>query len=437
MRAKPRKNLLAALAPFLSLAFAALPLRAEEIATASRVQSVTNVISGFAPITATSELTTMFKIQWHSTCFGTNNRFVKNPLSVNADIQMRVKFKGYDTVYVITCPATITNPVLDEITAAPLPPGTCSVSKGTVDADNNYTATASLDPAKSRAHLVTAVFPIPEMATVSVGADGTYNAEKKSISTIDYIQFVQRLPAIASDLPDAYPALDNVELTSSTRYSMSPKRSVLQIWSSFPGKGGNTSLYDWTISGKTGLPPGNYCGGYYSPLMLFFDAKRPRFSGTSGFPLAPGKKIYWPEAGAPGHFLARVDRKGETAISRADQLFGQGDGFQNGFDSLKRLDSDGNGLIDAKDAEFERLVLWQDRNSDGQSTPEEVQSLQKAGVLSINLKYHDPGMLKFGGRALVQGVSDFTFAKAKGAKRIKGDVLDVWFNVTPESLVQK
>lgn len=207
----------------------------------------------------------------------------------------------------------------------------------------------------------------------------------------------------------------------------------MELHSAFPGQGGSTALYLWRQWGYSGLPPGSYCGGFYSPLMLFFDEKRPSYRGSSDFPLAPGKRIYWVEKDAPGFFLALVDKKGETRIERANQLFGQGDGFENGFESLKRLDSNHDQVIDSKDKDFERLVLWGDRDGNGKSTPEEVRELDQAGVVSISLKYKDPGMIQYGGRAFLKGMGIFKFKEPKKGKIRKGEVLDVWFNVTPES----
>ena len=63
------------------------------------------------------------------------------------------------------------------------------------------------------------------------------------------------------------------------------------------------------------------CIGFYSPIMLFFDAKRPKFSGKSSFLKALAKvDTYWPEANSPGYFLA-VDSQGDGSIKNLDQLF--------------------------------------------------------------------------------------------------------------------
>jgi len=187
-------------------------------------------------------------------------------------------------------------------------------------------------------------------------------------------------------------------------------------------RGGNLFL-SLLFPGKDG-----FCGSYHSPLMLFFDQKRPKFSGVSTFPLDPESgHIYWVEPGAPGYFLA-LDEKGDRKITSASQLFGNSDEFANGFEALKRLDSNGDGIIDEKDAAFSQLVLWQDSNGDGIAQPEEVKTLKELGVVSIDLKYRDSHNLSYGeGHAVAHGVGRFHFKDKKSGKTKDSDVIDIWF----------
>lgn len=167
-----------------------------------------------------------------------------------------------------------------------------------------------------------------------------------------------------------------------------------------------------------------FCGSYYSPIMMFFDEQLPQFAGTSSFPLVEGvKMIYWPEKDAPGYFLA-LDERGSGKITSNKQLFGEGVDYKNGFEALKRLDSNKDDKIDAKDELFSKLVLWQDKNSDGVSDKGELASLASKSVMSISLKYDDKEKKSFGKRAEGRQFAEFTFKKDD--KEVKGKAIDIW-----------
>jgi hypothetical protein len=171
-----------------------------------------------------------------------------------------------------------------------------------------------------------------------------------------------------------------------------------------------------------------FCGGFYSPLMLFFDKKLPRFSGVSSFPLygvKDGGRVNWPEVGAPGYFLVLL-KAGESDVRRNDQLFGRSEQFENGFEALKVHDSNKDNVIDAKDAVFAELKLWQDSNANGLSEAEELVSLKSKGVVSIDLKYGVKDVTKFDDRARAREKSKFTF-KEKGKSKV-ADIFDVWLS---------
>jgi hypothetical protein len=170
-----------------------------------------------------------------------------------------------------------------------------------------------------------------------------------------------------------------------------------------------------------------FCGGFYSPLMLFFDEKVPAFSGVSLFPLYgvdKGSRVYWPEAYSPGYFL--VDMKGDDKVKSYKQLFGKDQNHANGFDALKIHDSNKDNIIDSKDKAFASLKLWQDKNSNGLSDKGELFSLKDKGVQSIKLKYSSKNLTKFGNRARAREKSTFEFT-SKG-RTIAGKIYDIWLS---------
>ena len=86
-------------------------------------------------------------------------------------------------------------------------------------------------------------------------------------------------------------------------------------------------------------------------------------------------------------FLA-IDRNKNGVIDNATELFGDLTA-ENGFEALKAMDSNGDGVIDANDAGWEDLMLWIDAINDGVSQSEELVSVKDAGIERIELNYQE------------------------------------------------
>ena len=86
---------------------------------------------------------------------------------------------------------------------------------------------------------------------------------------------------------------------------------------------------------------------------------------------------------APDDALLAIDANGNAQIDDISELFGSQ--LLSGFAQLSHLDSNGDGIIDAQDADFAQLLLWQDLDSDGQTDEGELVSLTEAGLVSIDL----------------------------------------------------
>ncbi len=101
-------------------------------------------------------------------------------------------------------------------------------------------------------------------------------------------------------------------------------------------------------------------------------------------------QIAW-TANANNAFLV-LDRNGNGVINSGAELFGNftlqpASAHPNGFLALAQYDSNGDGVIDAKDPIFSQLRLWVDANHDGISQPGELHTLSEMGVFSISLDY--------------------------------------------------
>lgn len=172
-----------------------------------------------------------------------------------------------------------------------------------------------------------------------------------------------------------------------------------------------------------------FCGGFYSPLMLFFDNNLPKFSGISTFPLygmKEGARVNWPEKGASGYFLVKLDKE-QKEITSHEQLFGKTEKFENGFEALKEFDSNKDGIIDSKDPIFKSLALWRDADGNGLTEKGELVSLESKGIASISLKYNKRQPTHFDERAVAREKATFVFKDKKG-KLTEGQIFDVWFS---------
>jgi Calx-beta domain len=83
-------------------------------------------------------------------------------------------------------------------------------------------------------------------------------------------------------------------------------------------------------------------------------------------------------------FLA-FDKNGNGKIDSRTELFGGGVG--QGFAKLESFDSNYDGLVNAQDARFGKLKVWQDKNSSGMTDCNELFSLGDVGIVSLKVDY--------------------------------------------------
>ena len=137
-----------------------------------------------------------------------------------------------------------------------------------------------------------------------------------------------------------------------------------------------------------------------SPVVLNFEQSALQFtSPESGvdFDLESNgtkPRIGWTQANSDVAFLIRG-----TSVTNGSDLFGnlnpqapplfEGES-ENGYRALRVFDN-GDKEITSADPIWQELHLWFDRNHNGISEPEEVESLASRGVVSISLEYLEVG----------------------------------------------
>lgn len=124
----------------------------------------------------------------------------------------------------------------------------------------------------------------------------------------------------------------------------------------------------------------------------------------------------------PGNAVLARDLNADGVINDITEFFGS-DRF-DGFTDLADFDDNRDGYIDADDAVFAELLLWDDANSNGVTDAGELRSVAERGFVEIDVEARPGDYVLEGNR--VSDVS--TFAAADGTQF---EALDVWFQFDP------
>lgn len=106
----------------------------------------------------------------------------------------------------------------------------------------------------------------------------------------------------------------------------------------------------------------------------------------------------------PGDVLLALDRNRNGRIDDGSELFGDQRGAVNGFEELRKLDDNRDGVMDAQDGAFGDLVVLSRGGS--------LASLAEVGVAAVRLDYRNVGQEQRG-----------TFVRTNGARALAADVL--------------
>lgn len=156
---------------------------------------------------------------------------------------------------------------------------------------------------------------------------------------------------------------------------------------------------------------GSECIQANSPIIIDMDQNGYRLTSVDDgvrFDLdADGtpELVAWTTPDSDDCFLA-MDRNGNGRIDDGRELFGNRSAAyadqpepvtQNGFEALKFLEGPSFGasradlVIDGRDDVFSRLLLWCDRNQNGQSEPDELRPVSETDILALHTDYRSSG----------------------------------------------
>lgn len=121
--------------------------------------------------------------------------------------------------------------------------------------------------------------------------------------------------------------------------------------------------------------------------------------------------------------LLYLDRDGNGLLDDGKELFGDQEGDAHGFAELSKYDGNGDGWIDASDAAYDELKVFQDWNSDGVNQPDESRTLVEAGVERIAVASRATHEVDAGGNIIGRAGA---FVCRDGSE---GRAYDIWFGL--------
>ena len=120
-----------------------------------------------------------------------------------------------------------------------------------------------------------------------------------------------------------------------------------------------------------------------------------------------------------------------TELFGNNSVLSSGEKAANGFEALKDLDSNNDGIFNSSDTAWNQVKVWKDANQNGEVDSGELLTLEQAGVSSINLNYENETITDENGN---QHNQTGTFIKTDGTT---GSIHDVWFDADYADTISK
>uniref|UniRef100_UPI000482B2AC calcium-binding protein n=1 Tax=Zooshikella ganghwensis TaxID=202772 RepID=UPI000482B2AC len=131
------------------------------------------------------------------------------------------------------------------------------------------------------------------------------------------------------------------------------------------------------------------------------------------------------------------DKNNNGVVDSGAELFGNqttlasGQKAKHGYDALAEFDDNKDGVIDAQDAIYSSLSVWQDKNENGLTDTDELASLADVGIKSLSTVYEDSNYIDAQGNEHRQ-TSEVTWSDGHTSNSA-----DVWFKTNTSYRITK
>lgn len=266
----------------------------------------------------------------------------------------------------------------------------------------------------------TAVNAMTQLGDVAVVNKGSYT--RTNGATMEFLDAALTYFSAATNMP-SISVQDQSQTRKSDKYRISFADGAMTLG---PKSGkGQIDPRAGTLGASSLMTFKNASFGLLSPIILDLDGdgvemnsiKKSKASfDMNGDGLADDTG--W--TGTGDGFLV-IDRNNDGKITHASELSfaGEDKNAKSDLEALAALDSNGDRVIDGKDARFKELKVWVDADSDGVTDAGELKTLDEVGITSIGLSARNlEGTAKVGDNVLI---STSTFTRSNGSTGTVGN----------------